>query len=123
MHDDRFAGLPFVVGEGANTQLDEFLALLDAAGDLRDRIRPASGRRPPLDAEDDNGVEVRLPEIDPPTALARLAALERESRMLDKDVISLDLRMPGRITARLTEDAAAARAAMPRRPRRRRDQR
>ena len=36
--DQRFASLPLVVGTGANARLDEYVALLDAAGDLRTRI-------------------------------------------------------------------------------------
>ena len=101
VRDTRFNALPFVVGEGANAKLDEFLALMAAAGDLRDRIRAGirvGDRRWTLKME--SGVEVELPEIDPAGAMRRLA----------EDVISLDLRIPGRITARLSEDAAAARA-------------
>jgi cell division protein FtsQ len=40
-----------------------------------------------------------------------LVRLQRESRVLDRDVLSLDLRVEGRMFARLTEEAAAARAA------------
>ena len=113
VHDSRFNGLPFVVGDGANTHLGEFASLLNAAGDLRDRIKAGiyvGGRRWTLQM--DSGVEVMLPEIDPKTALARLAALDHASKIVDKDVRWLDLRIAGRVTARLSEDAAAARAAM-----------
>ena len=113
VHDGRFNHLPFVVGPGANEHLKEFMALLDTAGDLRDRIRAGiyvGERRWTLQM--DTGLEVMLPEIDPQTALARLAALDRSGRITDKDILWLDLRMPGRITARLSEDAAAARQAM-----------
>ena len=40
---------------------------------------------------------VKLPEHDPAGALATLARLQREARILDKDVISIDLRVPGRV--------------------------
>ncbi len=109
--DQRFIHLPLVVGAGANKRLDEYLALLEAAGDLRERIRAGmlvSQRHWTLKMT--NGVDVLLPEIDPAAALAGLVQLQRTSRILDKDVISLDLRQPGRVVARLTEDAAAARA-------------
>ena len=52
------------------------------------------------------------PELDAVDTLKRLADIERQSHILEKDVISIDLRIPGRITARLSEDAAAARTAM-----------
>ncbi len=113
VHDDRFNGLPFVVGEGANTRVGEFQALLSAAGELRDQVRAGilvGERRWTLKME--SGVEVKLPELDAMDTLKRLADIERQSHILEKDVISIDLRIPGRITARLSEDAAAARAAM-----------
>jgi cell division protein FtsQ len=58
----------------------------------------------------DNGVEIELPEVDPAGAIARLATLEHDGHILEKDILSLDIRMPDRVVARLTEDAAAARA-------------
>jgi len=112
MHDQRFANLPFVVGEGANERLPEFNALLAAAGELGPKIRAGvlvAHRRWNLKMA--NGVDVMLPEINPQAAVATLVRLQRESRVLDRDVISLDLRLDGRMFARLTEEAAAARAA------------
>jgi cell division protein FtsQ len=111
MRDGRFADLPFVVGAGANTHLSDYLALIGKAGDLRSKIRAGvfvSGRRWTLSTT--NGVEVMLPEINPEAALVALAALERDARVLEKDVISLDLRQPDRLVARLSEEAAAQRA-------------
>ena len=32
VRDDRFADLPFVVGQGANNRVGEFLKIVDAAG-------------------------------------------------------------------------------------------
>lgn len=109
--DARFAFLPLVVGEGANLRAASYAALLEAAGPLRPRIRAGmlvSGRRWTLKM--DNGLDVKLPEEGAPAAVARLARLERDSRILDRDVLSLDLRMADRIVVRLTEEAAAARA-------------
>jgi cell division protein FtsQ len=111
MRDGRFADLPFVVGAGANTHLPDYLALIAKAGDLKSKIRAGifvSGRRWTLSTT--NGVEVMLPEINPEAALVALAALERDARVLEKDVISLDLRQPDRLIARLSEEAAAQRA-------------
>jgi cell division protein FtsQ len=42
--------------------------------------------------------------------MRRLDRLAREDRILDKDVIAIDMRQPDRVTLRLTEEAAAARA-------------
>jgi cell division protein FtsQ len=118
MQDQRFVDLPFVVGEQANARTKEYLALLDAAGPLKDRIRAGTlvaGRRWTLKM--DNGMDVRLPELGAADALARLAKLEREQKILEKDVLAIDLRMADRVVVRLTEEAAAARAeAMKKKP-------
>ena len=112
VRDTRFNALPFVVGANANAKMPEYLALLSAAGDLRDKIRAGilvGDRRWTLKM--DSGVEVELPEIGAESALQRFGEIERQSKVLEKDLISIDLRIPGRITARLSEDAAAQRAA------------
>lgn len=111
MQDERFVHLPFVVGEQANTRSKEYLELLEAAGPLKNRIRAGTlvaGRRWTLKM--DNGMDVRLPELGAADALARLAKLEREQKILEKDVLAIDLRMPDRVVVRLTEEAASARA-------------
>ncbi|GGK30066.1 cell division protein FtsQ/DivIB [Salinarimonas ramus] len=111
-HDDpRYRVLPHVVGEGANTRLEDYFAIVDAAGPLRARIRAGSlvaERRWTLTL--DSGIDLRLPERDPMAALERFVALERDHAILEKDIIAVDLRMPDRIVVRLTEEAAAARA-------------
>ncbi|MGC5780753.1 cell division protein FtsQ/DivIB [Methylobacterium sp. NFXW15] len=110
MRDDRYATLPLVVGENANAKLPEYLALVAAAGPLAERIKAGtyvSGRRWTLKLD---GIDVRLPEDDPAGALARLVRLERNERLLEKDIIAVDLRMADRVVVRLTEEAAAARA-------------
>jgi cell division protein FtsQ len=111
MQDERYLNLPFVVGEGANTRSKDYLALLDAAGPLKSRIRAGTlvaGRRWTLKM--DNGMDVRLPEIGSADALARLVKLEQEQKILEKDVLAIDLRMADRVVVRLTEEAALARA-------------
>ncbi len=110
LRDPTLATLPLVVGEGANLRAAEYLALLDAAGPLRSKIRAGtlvSGRRWTLKMQ--NGLDVRMPEEGARAAMARLVRLDRESGLLDKDVLAIDLRMQDRIVVRLTEEAAAAR--------------
>lgn len=111
MQDERYADLPFIVGERANVRSKEYFALLDAAGPLKDRIRAGTlvaGRRWTLKM--DNGMDVRLPEKGAADALARLVKLENEQKILEKDVLAIDLRMADRVVVRLTEEAALARA-------------
>ena len=119
MHDARFQDLPLVTGLGANEKIADYVAILDAAGDLRPRIRAGiyvAGRRWTLKTT--GGLEIALPEKEPAQALSRLSLLEHDSHILEKDILSLDLRIPGRVVAHLTEDAGAAReAAMAKKPR------
>jgi cell division protein FtsQ len=106
----RITGLPLVVGPGAETRAREFLTLLDRFPEVRDQMRAAilvAERRWNLRLK--SGVTVRLPEAYPEQALATLIALDRDKRLLSRDVSGIDLRLPDRVTVRLSEDAAQAR--------------
>lgn len=110
MRDDRFARLPLIVGAGANERIGEYTAIMAAAGDLAGRIKAAtlvSGRRWTLHLTD--GIEIKLPERNPAAAVTQLQKFQRDHRVLDKDVVALDLRAPGRVVVRLSEEAAAHR--------------
>lgn len=110
MRDDRFARLPLVVGAGANARIGEFMKIVAAAGDLGARIKAGalvSQRRWTLHTHE--GIEIRLPEADPVAAVAALAQIERDHRLLEKDIVAVDLRAPGRVTVRLGEEAAGRR--------------
>jgi cell division protein FtsQ len=110
LNDPRFLGLPVVVGAGAEKRLPEYTALLHDLGDLSTRVRAGalvSGRRWSLIMT--NGVEVKLPEIDPGAAVGVLVRLQRETRILDKDIRSIDLRLADRVAVRLTEQGAETR--------------
>ena len=107
--DDRYAGLPFVVGEGANGRVREYVGLIDAMDELKPRVEAGvlvGQRRWNLRLK--SGVDIKLPENNPQAAIAELLKLERQSRILEKDMLELDFRVPGKVFVRLTEDAAAA---------------
>jgi len=57
----------------------------------------------------DNGIDVRLPEENGAAAWSSLARIEREHKVLEKDLVSVDLRDPDRLVVRLTPDAAQRR--------------
>ena len=109
LKDARLNNLPFVVGKGANKRLKEYLAILDAAQELRPRIGAGvyvSERRWNLRMK--SGLDVKLPETDPAAVMTTLLKLERDGRILEKDILYLDLREPSRVFARLSSDAADA---------------
>ncbi|HEY2134714.1 MAG TPA: cell division protein FtsQ/DivIB [Xanthobacteraceae bacterium] len=106
----RFAGLPLFVGDGAAGRAKDFLALLERYPAVRDNLRAAilvAERRWNLRLK--NGVDVRLPEFDVDRALDQLVTLDRDQKLLTRDIVSVDLRLPDRVTVRLSDAAAAAR--------------
>lgn len=107
-HDlDAFADLPVIVGGEAAARAGDLMDMLAAEPALFARVRAAvrvGGRR--WDVHLDNDVVVRLPEIDAGRAWQRLAAVEAEHGIVDRDLTTIDLRLPDRLVVRL--DAAAA---------------
>ena len=106
----RFTGLPLVVGSGAQLKAREFLALLDRYPQIRGDLRAATlvaERRWNLRLK--NGLDVRLPDTDVARALDTLITLDRDKKILSRDITSIDLRLPDRVTVRLNEAAAQAR--------------
>ena len=104
LDEHRFAKMPFVVGPGANEQAAEFLASALAEPTFAGRLRAAvlvAGRR--WDIHLENGLTVKLPEKGAAPALAQLARLDAEYKLLSRDVVVIDLRLPDRITVRLPE--------------------
>jgi len=109
--DSGFSDLPFVVGVGANERLPEFRELLDAAQELRPKIMAGvlvDQRRWNLHLR--SGMDIKLPEDAPSAAVTTLLGLQRDSHVLDRDILWVDLRTPGKTFVRLSADAAAARA-------------
>ncbi len=56
-----------------------------------------------------NGLDIRLPEDNVEKALATLSRLDSEEQLFSRDITSIDMRLPDRLTVRLSEDAAKAR--------------
>ena len=106
----RFANLPLVVGNGAETRAKEFLSLLNQYPQVREQMRAGvlvAQRRWNIKLK--NGIDVRLPENDVAAALDMLTKLDREKKLMTRDVAAIDLRLPDRVTVRLSDEAAAAR--------------
>jgi cell division protein FtsQ len=108
--EDRYLGLPLVVGGGAQREAKDFLSVIDRYPDIRSVVRASilvAERRWNLRLT--NGIDVRLPETDVEHALDRLVALDRDKKLLSRDVTMVDLRLPDRVTVRLSDAAAQAR--------------
>jgi cell division protein FtsQ len=106
----RFISLPLVVGKGAADKARDFLALLDRYPQVRSATKAAiyvGERRWNLRLKD--GLDIRLPENDIGNALALLSKLDKDDRLFSRDIVSVDMRLPDRLTVQLSEDAAKAR--------------
>ncbi|MFM7347281.1 MAG: cell division protein FtsQ/DivIB [Tagaea sp.] len=105
----NFARLLAVVGDDAPQHAASLIALLDTEPDMRRRIAAAvrvGGRRWNLNL--DNGVVVNLPETNAGAAYERLAQLARDNGLVERDLVSVDLRLPDRLILRARETAPAA---------------
>ena len=110
--ENRYLRLPLVVGQGAERQAKEFLAVIDRYPSIRSALRASilvADRR--WDLRLTNGINVQLPEANVEAALDRLVALDREKKLLSRDITVVDLRLPDRVTVRLSDGAAQARDA------------
>jgi cell division protein FtsQ len=104
---DRFRHLVTLVGDDAPKAAPELLALLATEPQLERRVTAATrvGERR-WNLQMDNGIDVRMPETDLAAAWAQLAQLEREQKVLGRDVITIDLRLPDRFVIRVSPDQA-----------------
>ncbi len=108
--EDRYRGLPMVVGRGAARRAKDFLAVIARYPDVQTQLRASifvAERRWNLRLN--NGIDVRLPEGDIDQALDRLVTLDREKKLLSRDIVAVDLRLPDRVSVRLSDAAAQAR--------------
>ena len=106
----RFARLPLVVGAGADVKAKDFLAIVEKFPAIREQVRAVilvADRRWNLQLN--NGIDVRLPEDGIETALATLIKLDQDKKLLSRDIEVVDLRLPDRVTVRLSDGAFAAR--------------
>lgn len=106
----RFLNLPLVVGKGADTRAQDFLALLDRYPQVRSVTKAAifvGERRWNLRLK--GGLDVRLPENDVGNALAALSKLDKDDKLFSRDIVAVDMRLPDRLIVQLSEEAGKAR--------------
>jgi len=97
----RFASLPLVVGDGANTAAAAILGPVLARPRLVERLDAlvrVDDRRWDLRLKD--GTIVQLPAADEDAALIRLDQLDQQSRILDLGFSRIDLRDPEMVAVR-----------------------
>ncbi|WP_448191186.1 cell division protein FtsQ/DivIB [Azospirillum sp. sgz301742] len=95
--------LPQVIGANAPAQVQKLLAAFDRVPAVHKRLKAATwvgDRR--WDLTMDNGVVVKLPEGGMLTALRQLADMDATGKVLDRDIVVVDLRQPDRMVLQTT---------------------
>ena len=109
---EGFEDLLLVVGDGAPARTDELFALLATEPDMAARVKAATrvgNRRWNLKLDDiEHGLEARLPEQDTEAAWHRLAELERNHDLTNRQIGMIDLRVPDRLILRGEQQQTAA---------------
>ena len=101
----RYARLPMVVGDDAAKHAAALLDLLSNQPAVQARVEAAvrvGGRRWNLRLH--NGVDVLLPELEAAQALQRLVLLDAEQKILERELLVIDLRVSDRLILRLAPD-------------------
>ncbi|MDR3425495.1 MAG: cell division protein FtsQ/DivIB [Alphaproteobacteria bacterium] len=103
---ENFAGLPLVVGVGAENAAQNLFALLKKYPDIRKRTDAAVrvGERR-WDLHLASKVTVKLPEENVESALHRLSVLIAQEKILDRNIVAIDLRLPDRLVIDPAPDA------------------
>lgn len=110
-----YGALPLVIGADAPKHVKELLNILASEPELAKQIKAVvrmGARR--WDVKFMSGVEAKLPEENPQAAWEKLAKLQREQRVLDRDVTAIDLRENDRTLLRLTPGAMTPKQGLPR---------
>ncbi|WP_084366888.1 cell division protein FtsQ/DivIB [Neokomagataea thailandica] len=90
--------LPLIVGDGANNAAADLLDALTPFPDIQNRITAfvrVGERR--WDAVLRNGTTILLPEDEEKPAFARLEQFQNTMKLLDRPVVSIDMRLPDRM--------------------------
>lgn len=102
-----YKNLPLIVGEDAPLQVEPFLALLHAEPELAPHIESAvrvGGRR--WDLRLKNGITAKLPEADTELALRKLASQLSPGGLFEKNIVSIDLRIPEQMVVQEAKETA-----------------
>jgi cell division protein FtsQ len=106
----RFNSLPLVVGKGAGERCKDFLALLRRYPQIASQTRAVAlvGERR-WNVWLSSGLVLRMPEHDIGNALATLTKLDQDEKLFSRDITAIDMRLPDRLTVRLSDAAFKAR--------------
>jgi cell division protein FtsQ len=98
--------LLIVTGHQAPRHIGELIILLEKFPDLKVRVTGATHLRSTRwDIRLDDKIDVKLPEQEIEKALLYLIDLEKHHQLADRDIRTIDMRLPGQLIFRLTPDS------------------
>jgi cell division protein FtsQ len=100
----EFAGLPTMVGKGANKAADSLFSLVAKTPNIANLMTAASfvGERR-WDIRLDDRIDVQLPAEAAEEALLRLNKLQLDYQIFNKDILGIDLRVHDRLIVRVSD--------------------
>jgi cell division protein FtsQ len=104
---DLFSYLPIVIGRNAPENASKIISVLAKQPMLYERVKAitfVTERR--WDVRLDNKIDIKLPEKQVQQAWSYLAEIERGHKVLHKDVVAVDMRIPDQLIIRLTPNKA-----------------
>ncbi len=102
----KHPGLLLVVGDDAPEHAVELLSVLGSEKELFQQVKAAirvGNRR--WNVRFHNGVEVKLPEHDLAAAWSRLSGMQQAQKVLERNVVAIDLRLSDRVYFKLPVSA------------------
>jgi cell division protein FtsQ len=110
----KYSKLLVIVGDNAPAHAEDLFDLLGEQPKLRARVTAAVfvGKRR-WNLRFDNGIDVKLPEENPKEAWSRLAQLQSQHGLLERDVRIIDLRLPDQVVVRRAHPAVPGESDAP----------
>lgn len=103
----KYKELLIVTGEDVPDHVGDFITLLNKYPQIKSRTTGATHLRARRwDIKLDGKIDVKLPEKEVERALAYLMELEKDHHLMEKEIVTIDMRLPEQLILRLTPEAA-----------------
>jgi cell division protein FtsQ len=104
--ENKYKELLLVTGHQAPSHVGTLITLLEKFPEIKARVTTATHLRSTRwDIRLDGKVDIRLPEKDAEGALAYLLLLEKHHHLMEREIVTIDMRLPGQLILRLTPEA------------------
>ena len=103
---NQMPDLPLLIGAGANAQEEELSSLMASVPTLKPQLASATwvgGRRWDLNFQSGETVSLPEGENDARVALDKFAKFDKQNGLLGRGIVRFDLRVPGKMIARLPQ--------------------